>query len=133
LTPFRRTLEYSALSVRILSPSTVTVTGTGARPAKLKVQPEVLPVAFRTYFVGVVSPLAGTEDMFHLPATSARLIGAGAAGAADVVEAVDDATMVEVVSTAALSFLAHPAISVAQQQSEMRVARCNVGMKPPLN
>ena len=90
----------------------------------------MLPVALRTYFVGVVSPLAGTEDMFHLPATSARLIGAGAA---DVVEAVVDATVVEDVSTAALSFLAHPAISMAEQQSEMRVARCNVGMNPPLN
>jgi hypothetical protein len=60
------------------------------------------------------------------------LIVAGA-GAADVVEAVVEATVVDEVSTAALSFLAHPAISVAQQQSEMRVTRCNVGMKPPLN
>jgi hypothetical protein len=130
LSPFRRTLEYSALSVWMLSPSMVTVTGTGARPAKLNDQPLVVPVAFRTYFVGVVSPLAGTEDMFHLPATSARLTGAGAAGI--VVALVDDATVIADVSTAALSFLAHPASSMAQQQSEMRVARCNVSMNPPL-
>jgi len=112
----------------MLSPPTVTFTGTGfGRPGKVKVQPDVFPVAVRTYVVVVVSPLIGTAFMFHLPATSARLIAPPAL--VDVVDAVDgaialvdDAIALEV-STAAFSFLAHPARTAAQEQSAMRVVR----------
>ena len=77
-------------------------------------------------------PLVGTARMFHLPATSARLRAAGAAGAAEVVvEAVEDAIALEV-STAAFSFLAHPARTAAQDQIAMRVVRCSVNIEPPV-
>jgi len=59
--------------------------------------------------------------MFHFPATSARLTVAGVVVVV-VVAAVDDAIEPEV-STAALSFLAHPASTAALQQSAMRVVR----------
>jgi len=59
--------------------------------------------------------------MFHFPATSARLTVADVVVVV-VVAAVDDAIEPEV-STAALSFLAHPASTAALQQSAMRVVR----------
>jgi hypothetical protein len=37
-----------------------------------------------------------------------------------------------VVSTAASSFLAHPARTAAQQMIAMRVVRCGVNMEPPV-
>ena len=79
--------------------------------------------------VAVVSPLTGTERISHLPATSARLI-AGGAVVAVVLVVVEDAIAV-VVSTAALSFLAHPARSAAQQQVAMRVVRCRLNIERP--
>ena len=83
----------------------------------------------------VSPPLTGTERMSHLPATSARLRAAGAAGAAGaaevVVEAVEDAIALEV-STAAFSYLAHPARTAAQEQIAMRVVRCSVNIEPPV-
>ena len=100
----------------MLSPSVVTLTGTGfarqesERPA---IELKIARRQVRTYVVGVVSPLTGTKVMFHLPATSPRLT---AAGAAVVVLAVKEA-IAEDVSTAALSFLAHPARTAAQQQT----------------
>ena len=62
--------------------------------------------------------------MFHFPATSARLTAADVVVVVVVVvvAAVDDAIEPEV-STAALSFLAHPASTAALQQSAMRVVR----------
>src|SRR5438034_8073875 len=67
--------------------------------------------------------------MSHLPATSARAI---AAGAAMVVEAVEEAIALEV-STAAFSFLAHPARAAAPRQIAMRVVRWSVNIKPPVS
>src|SRR6266550_5479079 len=112
----------------MLSPSTVTFSAIGLRPGKVMVQPDVFAVAVSTNVVALVSPVVGTERMFHLPATSARLIGAGA-GAAVVVE--DDAIAL-VVSTAAFSFLAHPARTAAQRHNAMLVERCSVCMEPPV-
>jgi hypothetical protein len=68
--------------------------------------------------------------MFHFPATSARLTGAGTVVV--VVVVVVEEAVVLVVSTAAFSFLAHPARTAAQEQIAMRVVRCNVNMKPPV-
>jgi len=95
----------------------------------LIVQPDVLFVAVSTYVVADVSvPLVGTDRMFHLPETSARLT---AAGAAEVVEAVDEAIAL-LVSTAAFSFLAHPARAAAPRQIAMRVVRWSVNIEPPV-
>jgi hypothetical protein len=69
--------------------------------------------------------------MFHLPATLARLIGAGAVAVAVVVDEVDDATAL-VLSTEALSFFAHPARTAAQQQIAVRVVRCGMNIQPPV-
>jgi hypothetical protein len=107
-----------------LSPSTVILIGIGLPPGNVMVQPDVFPVATMTDVVGVVSPVVGTELMFHVPATSARLIGAGA------VVVVEEATAV-LVSTAALSFLAHPARTAAQAIIAMLVERWSVSMDPP--
>src|SRR2546423_14940101 len=65
--------------------------------------------------------------MFHLPATSARLTGVGPVV---VVLAVEEAMALEV-SSAAFSFLAHPARTTAQQQIAVRVVRCSVSIYPP--
>jgi hypothetical protein len=117
----------------ILSPETVTVSGTDGRPGYLIDHPEVVPVAVNTKFVEVVSPLVGTACKFHFPATSARLMGAGAgAGAIAVVSVVE--VVVEdalVLSTVASFFFAHPASTATMQQLAMRVVRCSVGMGPP--
>jgi hypothetical protein len=68
--------------------------------------------------------------MFHFPATSARLIGAGAGGGAifvvSVVEVVVEDALVE--STVASFFFAHPASTATMQQLAMRVVRCSLGM-----
>jgi hypothetical protein len=93
------------------------------------VQPDVFAVAVSTKVVAVVSPDVGTERMSHFPATSARLMGAGAAGA--VVVSVEDA--IAIVSTAALSFLAHPERTAAQRHSAMLVERCSGSMEPPVS
>jgi uncharacterized protein YjeT (DUF2065 family) len=70
--------------------------------------------------------------MFHLPATSARLIGAGVVGVeVVVVEEVEDAIAL-VLSAEALSFFAHPARTAAQQQIAMRVVRCDMNIQPPV-
>jgi hypothetical protein len=70
--------------------------------------------------------------MFHLPATSASLTGAGAVVVeVEVVEEVEDAIAL-VLSTEALSFFAHPARTAAQQQIAMRVVRCGVNIQPPV-
>jgi hypothetical protein len=111
----------------MLSPATVILAGTAARPGNAIVQPEVLDVAVRTYVVGVVSPVTGTERMFHFPAKSARLTGVAAA----VPLAVELAIML-LVSAAALSFLAQPARTAAQPQSARRVERWSVNMVPPV-
>jgi hypothetical protein len=97
------------------------------------VHPDVVAVAVITEFVGVVSgPDAGTARTFHLPATSARLTGAGAAGGVVVVVVVD-AAMLDV-STAASSFLAHPArTAAAQREIAMLVERCSVYIGPPVS
>jgi hypothetical protein len=117
----------------MLSPETVTRSGTGARPGNLIDQPDVVPVAVNTKVVGVVSPLAGTERTSHLPATSARLTGAGAGAAvASVVAVVVEDAIALVVSTVASFFFAHPARTTAMQQLAMRVVRCSVGMGPPV-
>ena len=84
-------------------------------------------MAVRTYVVGVVSPVAGTERTSHFPAKSARLTGAGPGAGVLVVLAVEEA----VVSTAALSFLAQAVRTAALQQIAMRVVRCSVNMEPP--
>src|SRR6185437_6995255 len=111
----------------MLSPSTLTCfNGIGARPGNVIVQPDVLAVAVRTYGVDVGSPLIGTAFMFHLPATSARLSGPGAA-VVDVA-AVDEAIAL-VLSTAASSFLAHPARTATQAQSAMRGEQWSVSIE----
>ncbi len=70
--------------------------------------------------------------MFHLPATSARLTGAGVVVVdVVVVEDVDDAIAL-VLSAEALSFFAHPARTAAQQQIAMRVVRCDMNIQPPV-
>jgi len=70
--------------------------------------------------------------MFHLPATSARLTGAGVVVVdVVVVEDVDDAIAL-VLSAEALSFFAHPARTAAQQQIAMRVVRCDMSIQPPV-
>jgi len=69
--------------------------------------------------------------MFHLPATSARLTGAGVVVVDVVVEDVDDAIAL-VLSAEALSFFAHPARTAAQQQIAMRVVRCDMNIQPPV-
>jgi uncharacterized protein YjeT (DUF2065 family) len=79
-----------------------------------------------------VSPLNGTDRMFHLPATSARLSGAGVVVVeVVVVEEVEDAIAL-VLSAEALSFFAHPARTAVQQQIAMRVVRCGVNIQPPV-
>src|SRR5450759_2588694 len=99
-----------------LSPLTTTRSAIAARPGNLIVQPDVVPVAVRTNVVGVVSPVVGTARMSHLPATSARLTGAGATAVVVVAVEVVEEAIALVVSTAALSFLAHPARTAAEQQ-----------------
>ncbi|HEX9129102.1 MAG TPA: hypothetical protein VF850_08075 [Gemmatimonadaceae bacterium] len=70
--------------------------------------------------------------MFHLPATSARLSGAGVVVVeVAVVEEVEDAIAL-VLSAEALSFFAHPARTAAQQQIAMRVVRCGMNIEPPV-
>jgi len=70
--------------------------------------------------------------MFHLPATSARLTGAGVVVVdVVVVEHVDDALAL-VLSAEALSFFAHSARTAAQQQIAMRVVRCDMNIQPPV-
>jgi len=82
--------------------------------------------------VADVSPLIGTDRMFHLPATSARLSGAGVVVVvAVVVEEVEDAIAL-VLSAEALSFFAHPARTAAEQQIAMRVVRCDMNIQPPV-
>jgi len=108
----------------MLSPSTRILMGIGLPPGKVIVQPDVFPVATTTDLVAVVSPAAGTEVIFHLPATSARLIGEVA-----VVAAVEDDVLV--VSTAVSSFFAHPARTRAVRSTARLVERCSVGMDPP--
>ncbi len=79
-----------------------------------------------------MSPLIGTDRMFHLPATSARLSGAGVVVVvAVVVEEVEDAIAL-VLSAEALSFFAHPARTAAEQQIAMRVVRCDMNIQPPV-
>jgi hypothetical protein len=68
--------------------------------------------------------------MFHLPATSASLMGAGAVVV--VVEVVEEDAIALVLSTDALSFFAHPARTAAQQQIAMRVVRCGLNIQPPV-
>ena len=80
--------------------------------------------------MAVVSPFIGTARMFHFPATSARLT---APDVAVVVVAVVEDAMAPEVSTAAFSFLAHPASTTAQVQSAMRVLRCSVSIEPPVS
>jgi hypothetical protein len=109
----------------MLSPSTLILIGNGARPGNVLVHPDVFDVAVITEFVVVVSvPDVGTLRMFHLPATSARFTGAGAA-----VIAVEAAIVL--VSTAASSFLAHAERTAAQMQTAMLVERCSLSMEPP--
>ena len=69
--------------------------------------------------------------MFHLPATSASLMGAGAVVVV-VVEVVEEDAIALVLSTDALSFFAHPARTAAQQQIAMRVVRCGMNIQPPV-
>ncbi len=70
--------------------------------------------------------------MFHLPATSARLSGAGVVVVeVVVVEEVEDAIAL-VLSAEALSFFAHPARTAAQQQIAMRVVRWDMNIQPPV-
>jgi hypothetical protein len=74
--------------------------------------------------------------MFHLPATSARLSGAGVVVVEVEVE-VEEVAEVEdaiafVLSAEALSFFAHPARTAAQQQIAMRVVRCGMNIQPPV-
>jgi hypothetical protein len=113
----------------MLSPAGVILAAIGERPGKVIVHPDVVDVALRTYVVGVVSPVAGTERTFHFPAKSARLTGAGAVVTVLVLE---EAIVLLVSVTAALSFLAQPARTAAQQQIAMRVERCSVDMEPPV-
>jgi len=61
--------------------------------------------------------------MFHFPATSARLTVADVVVVVVVVVAAVDDAIEPDVSTAALSFLAHPASTAALQQSAMRVVQ----------
>jgi len=81
-----------------------------------------------------VSPLIGTDRMFHLPATSARLSGAGVVVVEVVVEEVAEVedAIAFVLSAEALSFFAHPARTAAQQQIAMRVVRCGMNIQPPV-
>ena len=70
--------------------------------------------------------------MFHLPATLARLTGAGAVVVeVEVVEEVEDAIAL-VLSAEALSFFAHPVRTAAQQQIAMRVVRGDMNIQPPV-
>jgi uncharacterized protein YjeT (DUF2065 family) len=70
--------------------------------------------------------------MFHLPATSARLSGAGVVVVDVVVVAVVEDAIALVLSAEALSFFAHPARTAAQQQIAMRVVRCGMNIQPPV-
>jgi len=72
--------------------------------------------------------------MFHLPATSARLSGAGVVVVEVVVEEVAEVedAIAFVLSAEALSFFAHPARTAAQQQIAMRVVRCGMNIQPPV-
>ena len=81
-----------------------------------------------------MSPLIGTDRMFHLPATSARLSGAGVVVVEVVVEEVAEVedAIAFVLSAEALSFFAHPARTAAQQQIAMRVVRCGMNIQPPV-
>jgi hypothetical protein len=73
---------------------------------KVSVQPEVLLVAVRTYFVGdLFAPLVGVDVKFHFPATLSRDM-AGAAATVVLVLAVDDAANVSVPAAAPVSFFA---------------------------
>jgi hypothetical protein len=133
ITPLRRKLAYGPADVMMLSPETAIFSGTGFRPGYVIDHPDVVPVAVNTKFVEVVSPLVGTECMSHFPATSARLMGAGAGGVvASVVEVVVDDAIALVLSTAASFFFAHPASATTMQQLAMRVVRCSLGMGPPV-
>ena len=118
----------------MLSPETVTISGTAARPGYLIDHPDVVPVAVNTKFVEVVSPLTGTACMSHFPATSARLMGAGAGAGVVVVvvEVVDEDAIALVESAVASFFFAHPASTAMMQQLAMRVVRCSVNMGPPV-
>lgn len=134
VTPLRRKLGYGPADVMMLSPETSTFSGTAGRPGYLIDHPEVVPVAVNTKLVEVVSPLTGTACMSHFPATSARLMGAGAGGGVvvAVVEVVDEADIALVLSTVASVFFAHPASTATMQQLAMRVVRCSLGMRPPV-
>jgi hypothetical protein len=120
----------------MLSPETVTRSGTAGRPGYLIDHPDVVPVAVKTKFVDVVSPLVGTACMSHFPATSARLMGAGAGAGAGAIAAVSVLEVVVedalVLSTVASFFFAHPASTATMQQLAMRVVRCSLGMGPPV-
>jgi hypothetical protein len=69
--------------------------------------------------------------MFHLPATVARLMGAGAVVVLVLEVVVEDAIAL-VLSAEAASFFAHPARTAAQQQIAMRVVRCGMNIEPPV-
>src|SRR3982074_3076218 len=83
--PLRRTLLSGPASMMMLSPATVTFTGTTRPLAYLIFQPSGVPVAVRTYWVTVGSvPPCGGPRTFHVPAASASAIGAGATVPAEV-------------------------------------------------
>src|SRR5688500_158570 len=114
---FRRWLANGSDLVRMLSPSTLTCSGTLTPLGNSSIQPVVSAVAVRTKFVGLVSaPDVGTLLICHFPATSASESGAGAgAGAIAAV----------VVSAGGASLFAHAATSrMVEPARARRVMRC---------
>src|SRR5688500_11743389 len=116
---FRRWLANGSALVTMLSPSTLTRTGTLSPLGNSITQPVVSAVAVRTKFVGLVSaPDIGTLTYCHLPATSASESGAGVEARAGAIAAV-------VVSAGGASLCAQAGTGgVVGMASAMRGMRC---------
>ena len=87
-TPFRSTLSYGPEAVMMLSPSTVTRTGTAGRPGSVIVHPDGSDVAFTSEVTRTLSLFSARTYCVHFPARSAsdRVAAAGAGAAAAAVE-----------------------------------------------
>src|SRR5438552_2053328 len=80
IVPLRSTLGYGPACVMMLSALVVTCILTGLVAGKISVQPVVSAVSWNVS--STVSLSMGMTLMFHLPATSASVIGAGGAAGA---------------------------------------------------
>src|SRR6476619_1749098 len=110
----------------MLSPSILTETGTGGLPGKLKVQVDGSPVALKTIVRSALSEPMRATRTFHLPATSAAVMLAGAGAAMGACPA-GSAAGFPAVSAGGFSALAQP-ITVMVHNARNWVAR---RMKPP--